>query len=116
MSQQTNQQEQMRQRTAEQTICIETWFIANVNFTDTEVVATQLLQILMFNNPGRGSSQGFLVYMSKKQKEEWETNRDFGRRPKHARFWCWKCDHCLVGLWEKCKYCGYRNGEKRNKK
>jgi hypothetical protein len=30
------------------------------------------------------------------------------RTPKHAQFWCGKCDMDKVGVGEKCKVCGYR--------
>jgi hypothetical protein len=52
----------------------------------------------------------------KKQRKEWETNRDLAKRPKKVKFWCWGCDGYLVGPGEKCPRCGYTNYPYRRKK
>lgn len=38
------------------------------------------------------------------------------RRPKRGVFWCMKCDRTKVGESKKCRFCGYRNGRRRNRK
>lgn len=44
------------------------------------------------------------------------SNRDKTREPKKGLFWCSGCDCNIVHQGEKCKYCGYINGNKCLKK
>ena len=40
-----------------------------------------------------------------------KSNREKRMEPKHdGRYWCDKCDRCLVANWEKCPVCGHRQG------
>ena len=48
--------------------------------------------------------------------KDWMTNRDKKLEPKHSKFWCYKCDACLVNRYKKCTNCGHRNGKRINKK
>ncbi|MBC8737170.1 hypothetical protein F6X40_10155 [Paraburkholderia sp. UCT31] len=34
-------------------------------------------------------------------------NRLKRRMPTKGRFWCWRCDHNVVGRNERCSVCGY---------
>lgn len=43
------------------------------------------------------------------------TNRDKSLTPRKAKFWCYHCDHQLVGEYSKCPYCGTKNNRKRFK-
>lgn len=43
------------------------------------------------------------------------SNRDKAREPRGRKFWCDKCDACLVSASRKCAYCGNKSGKYRAK-
>lgn len=53
----------------------------------------------------------------KKQREEWETNRDLKRRPRFEVTYCMKCDDMGANNYTKCLICGSHNKKRirRNK-
>lgn len=47
--------------------------------------------------------------MSRKKREDWETNRDISLRPRSGKFWCGGCDVNLVEDNGTCEYCGWHS-------
>jgi ribosomal protein L40E len=54
----------------------------------------------------------------RKKREDWDSNRDIAKKAKLGTFWCWGCDAQIVGEYEKCPRCGYKEkaGKRRHKK
>ena len=42
-------------------------------------------------------------------------NRIKKTEPKKGKYWCYKCDHALVGKGQKCQYCGQKDISKHSK-